>query len=315
MKLALTIPLLFFFSVNSAQTKFNNAAEYNDFIITEQRKTVKKNLEYISFSVHSEDYRQIEAKRKEVLRQINDSRNRINKMPDYDGNSKLKDEAVEVFTQYKSAFEEDFKDIIKLKQNRQSSFEAMEAYFKAQNQAEDRVNKATQKFSKVQEKFVRDNNLTFKEEDDDLSQKMQTVAALNLYARGIFLEYFKVSKAFSEMLEVLNEKKANTLNKERKQVIEVAAKVVPQLNEFGAFNGDRDYLDQTVSLAEYYRRLAENEFLEIVKIFDKKTGLTQADADYINKVLRDYNANAEMLVYNLNIANDNLLQNNIAPTQ
>ena len=316
MRLTLILSLILLFGGVHAQKHFTNAAEYNDYIINEQRAIVKKNLDYISLSVHSEDYKQIENKRREVLKQINSSRIKMVKMGDYNGDKRLRDEALEVFDQYKNAFETDFKEVIQLKKNRQNSFEAMEAYFKAQNQAEDRVNKATQKFRKVQEKFAKENNLSFKEgTDDNLTRQMQTIADLNVYSRSVFLEYFKASKAFSEMLGVLNERKSAPLNKHRKRVIEVAADVVPNLKKLGAFNGDSDYLNQTISLVEYYGRLAENEFVEVVRIFDKKGGITQQDADYINKVLRDYNANAEMLVYNLNIANESLLQNNISPTQ
>lgn len=317
MKSALTLLFISFAGMALSQADFKDAVQYNDYIISEQRQTVKKNLDYISFSVHSEDYKLIEAKRKEVLRQITQSKGKIAKMPPFEGDTRLRDEAIEVLAQYQNAFEGDFKEVLHLKKERQNSLEAMEAYFKAQNKAEDEVNKATQKFNKVQTDFAKKNNLTFGsgDDDDDLSSQMQTIASLNQYARGIFLEYFKVSKAFAEMLDVLNEQKGALLDRKRRDVIEAADKALPKLKDYGDFKGDREYLDQTVSLTEYYQRLAKNEFEKIATLFNKKSGITREDANYINQVLRDYNANAEMLVYNLNMANNDLLQKNIAPTQ
>ena len=39
--------------------------------------------------------------------------------------------------------------------------------------------------------------------------------------------------------------------------------------------------------------------------------MTQKDADYVNKVFADYNANIEVLVYNWNLANQYLWQSRI----
>ncbi|MEX2335947.1 MAG: hypothetical protein WD555_01595 [Fulvivirga sp.] len=309
------LPPLLFYVTGFSQGGFNEAVEYNAFIVNAQREVVKQNLDYISFSIYSNDYQLIEVKRKEVLKQIRQAKHRIERLPAFKGNNRLKNEAVNVLSEYEIAFEDDFKEVARLGKNSENSFEAMEAYFKAQNKTEERVSKASEKFNKVQDNFVKQHNLTYGDAEDQLTAQMKEVAALNRYIRSIFLEYFRVSKSFARMLEALKIQKSGPLDKERKQVIEQANEATTMLVACGDFNGERDYLDQTINLIEYYRALAENEFLKITGLLDKKNGIDQQDATYINKVLRDYNANIEILLYNLNTSHNNLLQNNIVSTQ
>lgn len=314
MRLIILLSLLCFPVALIGQTDFDNAVEYNAFIVQEQHEVVKKNLEYISFSIHHDDYQLIEAKRKAVLKQISQARARIAGMPAFKGNNRLKKEATAVLVEYQGAFEDDFKKAIELGKKSKDSFEAMEAYFKAQDKSEDRVTKAMQRFNKVQEQFVTQHNLTFgaAEVQDDLTLKMRQIAALNQYVRRVFLEYFSVSKAFTKMLSVLQTQKSKLLETERKQVIRQAEKAIPVLRNYGAFNGEDEYLNQTVKVIAYYRDLAKNEFLEVSTILGKQPQIDQQDIAYINKVLRDYNNTATVLIKDLSTANNNLLQNNIA---
>ena len=101
----------------------------------EMAVAVQKNFEYISFNVHSEEFEQMETKRKEVTQQIIESKEKIRSMPPLEGDTRLRDEAVEALNEYLNAFELDYKNIIGLKRQSKDSFEAMEAYWKAEDKA------------------------------------------------------------------------------------------------------------------------------------------------------------------------------------
>ncbi len=116
--------LIVTFPVYAQEGEFNfkNAADYNNYIMKEMAVAVQKNFEYISFNVHpptgqasSEDFELMETRRKEVTQQIVQSKEKIKRMPPLDGDTRLRDEAVESLTEYQHAFELDYKDIIGLK--------------------------------------------------------------------------------------------------------------------------------------------------------------------------------------------------------
>lgn len=291
---------------------FKNAGDYNNFIMKEMAAAVQKNFEYLSFAVHSEDYDLMDSMRMKVVRQINESKDKIGKMPPMDGDTRLRDEAVGALNEYKNAFELDFKNIIALKQKSKDSFEAMEDYFKAEDEAEEKVNKATRRLRKAQEGYASKNNMKIvsPKENEALEQKMARVSAVNAYWREIFLQYFKVSKEYDKMWDMLAQEKAGPLDHHRRLAITAAEKTLPLLKLKPGFNGDVEFRDQTIGIVEYYLKVASNDFGKIVEMLGKKT-MTQEEIDFINTTVNRCNADHERLAYNWNIASQDLFRKNV----
>ena len=310
----------FFFSSHAQEDDFNfkNAADYNNFIMKEMAVAVQKNFEYISFNVHlpteqagSEEFEQMEVKRKEVMEQIIQSKEKIKSMPALDGDTHLRDEAVEALLEYQHAFELDYKDIIGLKKKSKDSYEAMESYWKAEDKAEEKVNKATNRLRKAQQTYASKNNMTVADgkTDNALDQKMARITAVNNYWREIYLPFFKVSKEYDLLWDVLSREKSDPIDRQRGQVIRAASDVLPLLKAKPAFNGDVEFRDQTIDLLEYYQRVAETDFTKIVEVLSKKP--TSEEIDLINSIINKCNADHERLVYNWNIASKDLFKKNV----
>ena len=306
--------LAFFVHSSYAQEEdfnFKNPSDYNNYIMKEMTLAVQKNFEYISFNVHSEEFDLLEEKRNEVILQITQSREKVRNMPPLDGDFRLRDEAVEALNEYQLAFELDYKDIIGLKRKSKDSFEAMEAYWKAEDKAEDKVNKATTRLRKAQQVYASKNNMKVVEgkADDELEQKMAKITAVNNYWREIYLQFFKVSKEYDQLWNLLSEEKAEPLDRQRKQVIKTIDSVLPILKAKTGFKGDVEFRDQTIDLIEYYKRVAQTDFVKIVEVLLKKP--TQEEIDLVNSIINNCNADHERLVYNWNIASKDLFKNNV----
>ncbi len=308
------------FSVFGQEEDFNfkNAADYNNYIMKEMVVAVQKNFEYISFNVHpptgqasSEDFELMETRRKEVTQQIVQSKEKIKRMPPLDGDTRLRDEAVESLTEYQHAFELDYKDIIGLKKKSKDSYEAMEAYWKAEDKAEAKVNKATSRLRKAQQAYARKNNMTVVEGKSDsvLDQKMMKITAVNTYWREIYLPFFKISKEYDLLWDILSKEKVDLINRQRSQVIKTVSDILPSLKAKAGFNGDVEFRDQTINLIEYYQRVAEKDFAKITEVLSKKP--TQEEIDLINSIINRCNADHERLVYNWNIASKDLFKKNV----
>jgi len=309
------IGLSFFVLTAYAQDdEFNlkNAGDYNNFIMKEMTAAVQKNFEYLSFIVHSDAYDQMDEKRKEVVKQIAEATDKVSQMPPLEGDTRLRDESVEVLNEYKSAFELDYKQIIGLKKKSKDSFEAMKEYFRAEDDAEEKLNKATQKLRKAQRQYASKNNMTVVDgkADDELERKMGKAKATNIYWRTVFIEYFKVSAAYDIMWDALNQRKPSVINSERQKVIKVIDATLPDLRKIPAFNGDTEFLDQTIGIIEYYRQVAEVQFAKITDRLGKKE-MDQSDVDTVNSVINQCNADHERLAYNWNQASQELFRKNV----
>lgn len=291
-----------------------NPGDYNNYIMLEMTSTVQKNFEYISFCVHSDEYDQLEVKRKEVVAEILKAADNIRQMPSLEGDTRLRDEAVIVLNEYKNAFELDYQKIIGLKRKSKDSYESMQEYFDAQDKAEEKVNNATRKLRVAQHAYASSHGMDVvdNKSDDELEQKMNKVIAVNNYWRALFLNYFKIVRQYDKMWDVLPNQKANAIDKERLLVIKVIGQVLPLLKAAPDFNGDKEFRDQTVNIVEYYQVVAETHFKRIVEILNKKS-LEQKDVDEVNGIIHQCNLDHEQLTYNWNIASQELLRKNVDP--
>ena len=188
--------------------------------MNEMAVAVQKNFEYISLNIHSDELDIIDSKRIEVMRQIIFSKEKIKGMPPIDADTHLRDAAVETLSEYQHAFELEYKDVIDLKKKSKDSFEALEAYWKAEDKAEEKVNRATGKLRKAQQTYAAKNNMKVVDgkEDDELQNKMNKITAVNNYWREIYLLFFKVSKEYNLLWDILPIEKADPLDHQREQV-------------------------------------------------------------------------------------------------
>jgi hypothetical protein len=138
---------------------------------------------------------------------------------------------------------------------------------------------------------------------------MARITAVNNYWREIYLPFFKVSKEYDLLWDVLSREKADPIDRQRRQVIKVASDVLPSLKAKPAFNGDVEFRDQTIDLLEYYLRVAETDFAKIVDVLAKRP--TNEEVDLINSIINKCNADHERLVYNWNIASKDLFRKNV----
>ena len=111
MKLLLPfLSVLFLFACGSGNNQ--SPIEYNDSIIEEQNKITEFMLE--SGNCLDSDFSSCDALRMKTIAQCDKSISLVEAMPDYDGNTRLRDAAVALFKFYKDMNENEFKDMIEI---------------------------------------------------------------------------------------------------------------------------------------------------------------------------------------------------------
>lgn len=308
----LLIGLALVSSATFAQT-FDQPVEYNNFIVEEMNGVVGKNLEYISQSVHSENFEQIEIKRKNVLKQIETAFTNISTAKPYEKGESLQAECVEVLNLYKGVFGTEMEEVNLLKESSQASFEAMETYFKAQDKAEKNLARATDRFYKAQKSFLKSHDIQMEAmENAEQNNVLQEISDVNEYVRNLYLIYFQMSKYSTIFLEAAgNEDKAG-IDGKRKRLVAAANRASEKLNKMSGFKDDETFLKSTKAMVNLYKDLGENGFADIVKaVKTKQEDLTQADVDAYNKAIEKLNTAAPKLNNDFNQAQMELLKKHI----
>ncbi|MGB0985172.1 MAG: LIC11966 family surface protein [Saprospiraceae bacterium] len=290
-----------------------DAIEFNNAIVVEQAMVTAKNLEYVSYSVHSKDFNEIDRKRKEITTQIDASIKAVTALTAPERGADLKKEALEVLGMYKRIFDMDFVEVAKLKQDSESSYDAMERYFEAQQKAEKQLDKAGDRFNRAQERFAKRNDFKIEKSDgtDPLSKQIKKMNRANEYTRKIFLTYFKADKAHGAFMEAMS-KQEKGLEGKRSKMEKAAKEALGVLKEMDGFEGDKDYLNATVKLMTFYKNIAANEFVDVVKVATaKQEDLTQKDVDNYNNGIQKYNNGVNALIMDFNQKYSELLKKHV----
>ncbi len=284
--------------------------EFNAAIIAERMKVDATNLEYVSFSVHSEDYMAVAQKRNNVIQQVQSAIQTVKSLPVPKSGDRLKSEALAVLEMYNNIFNLDFKEIEELKKDSKSSYNAMEQYFKAQDKAEKKLDRASDRFEKAQLSFAKKNKWEFEDsgEENPLNLQIKKMNQANEYSRNIFLIYFKADKAHAIFMEAVSAKDKGMEGKRRK--MESAAEVaLAKLKAVKGFEGDTKYRDSAIKLMSFYLDLASKGFKDVVRVNKaKQEDLTQKDVDAFNEAIDKYNKNIGNYTMKFNAANSELLQ-------
>ncbi|MEZ4985829.1 MAG: hypothetical protein R2795_12480 [Saprospiraceae bacterium] len=271
----------------SAQQGGDAAIRYFDFFNSAHTALSAKNMEYLQYAVHSEEVAVIAEKRLALLDQINTTRQQVAALPAFEGDAGLKAAMLKVLDTYQELFEVSFEEVEILKSNAQQSFDKMEAYIKAQTDAENRMATAANAFVKAQRQFATANQISLVEDTDQ--SEYDQLNALNQYQRSLFLGHFRVNKANSEFIAALEKNDAESMKAARVAITKACTEALPRMKSMADFNGNTAYRDAVVQQATILDALARQEYIALIRGTEKGNNLTTEEADAYNSAVEKIN--------------------------
>jgi len=276
----------------SAQ-QFHSAADYNNYIVEEQSRIIKENLEYISKSVHSNNATRIESRRLEVLKQIDKSLEKIKRMPDFEGNVDFRNEVLVGMQLFRQAYESRYKEASDLYPTREQSYEAMERYYALQDSAESEIKSANERIQIAQKEFAAKNNIKLVS-DDKKNKIFANISLVNKYTHDIFLIYFRVSKSNASFHDAFSTKNSQLMDEKRIQLSTDAQNALEKLTKLKSLNNESQYKLKAQKLIEFYKTIANKDYKDFVTILDKEEK-TKADVDKFNRSVDLINTKSNLL--------------------
>ena len=305
---SLFITLLFITQAGFTQTQ---AIDYFDFLNQQHNDVVRQNLLFTQYSVHSDDYLLVEKMRQDVISKIKSTRLNVKKRKAFEGGLNMRNELVKVLDIYFESFNHDFDQISILKKKSKDSYEALEAYFEAEDALEEKLSAAANNFLAAQKIYAPEHHIKLSSANEN--KVIQQINAVNDYTRVIYMKEFRVSMANAYFFDALDKEDVEKMDKNRLALIKVAKEAFQHLSEMQAYKEDDRYLEAAKKLVKFYLNLGENEYIDLVGITNKskEVGLNQRDADAFNKIIQEFNENSGKLVDNFNETMNFLLRNNV----
>lgn len=281
-----------------------DANAYMNSVSVEYVEIQKDAWSYIKKASHSKNARKIESKRIELIKTINAAKNKISKMPVYQNDASFRDAVVKFLSLYSNVLSEDFSKIVDMEEIAEQSYDDMEAYMMAKEQANDKLSEAGKELDEVQNKFAEAHDVKLVEgEQSKRSKKLETASKVYKYYNKAYLIFFKSYKQEAYLLESTNKRDVNGVEQNRTVLGSDAQQGLTDLAKLGSYNGDASIVLTLRELLNFYKHegnidakatsdffLKKEKFEKIQKSMESKKKPTQDEINTYNKALEEYNA-------------------------
>jgi hypothetical protein len=289
--------------LSKAQT-FENGGAYMTYINNQYRQLMEDYMSYTSAVAHGKTARKIENRRKELINSVTEVTKKISAMPPYSGDKSLRDSTVKFLKITHAILNEDYGKIVNMEEVSEQSYDAMEAYYLAQDLAQLKLKNANDDLKLTEKNFVEKNKVNIIESGDELTDKLAVASQVSKYHRVVYLIFFKSYKQELYLMEAIDKKNINSIEQNKNTLMKYSIEGVSKLDTMKAFNGDKSIITACHQMLDFYKGeckdnlavlsnfiIKEEDFKKIKKAFDSKreSDRTQADVDQFNKAVNDYN--------------------------
>ncbi|MBS3739682.1 MAG: hypothetical protein KGY51_11925, partial [Psychroflexus sp.] len=257
MKTILSILIIFLPMVSQAQN-FDTALDYLDFIKEEQEDISKRMWKYTKAIAHSRNDRKIERRRERLIKTIDKAIKNIENAPGFDGEH-FKSQVLNRLVLNRNLLNDEYDKIIDMKEISEQSYDAMEAYMKAQELADKKMEKVQNEYESNLYKFANKHNINIVEGDSDLGKKMAKSNEVFKYYKAIYLVYFKVYVNEIYLMEALNANDINGIQQNANALSSSAEEGLKILDTLSAYDRDKSLISTTRKSFEFFQDEADEK--------------------------------------------------------
>lgn len=295
--------LLFCLALQSRAQDFKNALEYMEFIDEQQEDIPKRMWRYTKAIAHSRSDRAVENKREKLVETIEDAMKKISSKPGYEGDD-FKKQVLTMLEFNKNLLNDDYEKIIDMKAVAEQSYDAMEAYMKAQEMADEKMEEVQKTYETNYYTFANIHNIKIIEGETDLGKKMAKSNEVFKYYKKMYLIYFKVFVNEIYLMDALNAGDVNGIQQNTNALSMSAEEGLKTLDTVVSYDGDKSLIEMTKKSFKFFQDEADNkmpiliDFLVLNEDMQKsqealdntpKRKRTQEQIDKFNAMVNDFN--------------------------
>ena len=294
-----------------------DAVEYVNTISDEYTKILDDCWSYIQAFAHSSNVSKSDKARQKLVSTITSAYKTVSSLPPFHNDTRFRNAVLTYLQTAKEVFDDDYSEIIDLEGTSEESFEAMEKYLLAKNDANKKLDIANDIVMAMQDKFAEDNNIRLVEpENKNKGLIEEAVKAINKYNQ-VYLVFFKSYKEEAFFIDAFESQKVENMDIHRKKMLTYAKGGMKVLDTISLYKNDKSLNNACANLLQFYIDEAENRALPLMRYYlDKdrfekeearykslnKKDITNEDIDKYNDALDAYNKS----VSQYNIHNDYL---------
>ncbi len=290
-------------NLNAQNTK--EAVVYLSTITENERQISKRFISFTSTLVHDNSAKKVEFRRKNLIKSVEESRNKIAAMPCFANDCALRDSLVSFLKLQYYVLNSDYDKILNMEEIAEESYDNMEAYMNARSKANELIQHGGEVIDEIYKVFARQHNILLSDREDKISMQIDKINKVFKHYDCVYLIFFKVNKQEAYMINSMNKKDFSGIEQNRKALISVANEGLAKLDTVKAFLNDKSLILACLRAIKFYKTeaidktpglidfLMKNEnFEKVKKTFDDKepSSRTQDEINQYNLAVKDINS-------------------------
>lgn len=283
----------------------NEALAYLDKVAGPLGDQKKETWQYLKAVTRGRSARKVEKRRTQLLAAMKESRGTVSRTGAFEGDLTLKNAVTTYLDLSYKVLKEDFDKILDMEAIAEQSYDAMEAYLLAREQAGDKLEEAWDTMDAEYRSFAASHNIEILEaEGDKTSEKINKSAGVLKYYNRLYLIFFKSYKQEAYILDAIAKGDVNALEQNIGAMNAFTQEGLEKLSEIDEYEGDNSLKTATDNMLRFYQSVAEKDYPQVVDFYlkkdnmeklskimesKKKKDITQDDVDSYNAAVEDYN--------------------------
>jgi hypothetical protein len=290
--------------IGKAQSN-ETALEYMQAIDKQLENMKRDTWQFLKSMTRRRSADRVYKKQQNLADEIKSIRADIRKLHAFNSDPSYRDATIEYLDILYIVTTNDYDKILDMEKISEASFDNMEAYLTAQENASEKLRQAYESAAEAQKVFAEKYDITLIEgEGDKLSQKIQRASEALRYYNELYLIFFKSYKQEMYLLAALEEEDLSAVEQNTAVLKSFSEEGLANADKAGNFKGDPTYKQAVKRILWFYNESAQNDYPKIVDFYlakdefmkikqelesKRKKDRTQADADKYNKAAKAYN--------------------------
>ncbi|RAW00558.1 LIC11966 family surface protein [Pseudochryseolinea flava] len=291
-------------NVTFAQTP-QTAVEYMEYLSSRSNNLADKYMSYMAAVAHSRRAKKMEKRRSELIAEIRKNLGEVTRLKPFQGDATLRDAYKKYWDLELKVFNEDYHKIVDMEEIAEQSYDAMEAYMTAQQQAAKVLQSAHGEVRLVFSDFANRNKITLVDTESKVNSKLDKTGEVTDYFNKIYLIYFKSYKQEAYLLDAINKNDVNGAEQNRLTLIKYAEEGLAKLDTIKPYGHDASLTTSLRRILNFYIKEAQQGIVKQIDFMIKRAEFdklqksmettpankrTQADIDTYNKAVTKFNA-------------------------
>lgn len=292
-------------SINAYSQNSNGALTYMNDLTEIIGETKKETWQYLKAVTRGKGARKVENKRQKLIQEMRTVKLKVKRKGAFKGDLALKMSIVEYLDMSYDVIKGNFDKILDMEGIAEQSYDLMEAYILAQEQANEKLSEAFDIVTAAQKTFADKHDITMVEgEGDKTSKKIAQASKTLKYYNEVYLIFFKAYKEEVYVLDAQQRNDVKAMEDYIARLITVTDEGLAKLKAKANYKNDINLKNAARDMLLFYSKEAKKDFPQILDFYKKKQHFesvkksfdakkpkqrTKKDVDQFNKAVKDYN--------------------------